>query len=366
MKGNTILIVDDVEINREILALMFQQEYTILEAENGKEAIENMKNQMQSIAMVLLDLYMPQMNGFQVLEWMNETKLISSVPVILITGEQSEEMEWKAYEKGVSDIIHKPFNGHIVKRRVQNIIELYQHKNHMESLLGKQNRKLKEQNELLQKQTRRLQEVNNVIIDTMSNVVEFRNLESGEHIKRIKKFTRCLTDCVAEQCPEYGLTEQEIKIIEQASAMHDIGKIAIPDSILLKPGKLTAEEFEIMKTHASKGCELIERIVDVQGKKYSLYCYEICRHHHERYDGRGYPDGLKEEEIPIAAQIVSVADVYDALVSKRVYKSAYKREKAYEMIQHGECGAFSPKLLKCFGEVKVQFAKMAEENEENL
>lgn len=364
MKQNTILVVDDMEINRMILEEIFQDNFQIIQAENGKEAIEALKEHKESIIMVLLDIIMPVMDGYQVMEWMKHKKLMSKIAVILITGNPSEDMERRAYEIGVSDIIHKPFDAYIVKRRVTNIVDLYQHKNNMELLIDRQTRKISEKNTLLKEQTRKLQKINDVIIDTMSDMVEFRDLESGQHIRRIKKFSRCLAESVAAGYPEYELNSQNIKVIEQASAMHDIGKIAIPDSILLKPGKLTSEEFDVMKTHTTKGSEIIQRIARVQGEEYSKYCYEICRYHHERFNGRGYPDGLKEDEIPIAAQIVSVADVYDALVSKRVYKSAYALEEAYEMIQNGECGVFAPKLMKCLEASKTEFERIVREGDE--
>lgn len=364
MSRNVILVVDDVEINRDILKEIFQEEFQVIEAQNGREAIEKLRLNIQSIAIVLLDVVMPDLDGYQVMDWMKENMVISGIPVVLITGNQSEDMERRAYETGVSDIIHKPFNSYIVKRRITNIIELYQHKNSMEMLIGQQVQKLQEQNILLQEQTGKLEEINSAIIDTMSNVVEFRNLESGQHIKRIKKFTKCLAKSVAENCDEYSLDENAVRIITQASAMHDIGKIGIPDNILLKPGKLSKDEFEVMKTHTSLGCELIERIAPVQGEEYYEYCYEICRYHHERYDGKGYPDGLQGDEIPIAAQIVSIADVYDALVSDRVYKAAYTPKEACNMIQTGKCGVFSPKLIKCFNKVNVLFHELAQERGE--
>lgn len=364
MKQNTILIVDDVEINRMMLAEIFKDDYDIIEAENGKEAIKKLVNNYKSVAMILLDVIMPEMDGYQVMDLLKEKNILSKVPIILITGDTSEKVMRKAYDVGVADIIHKPFDSYIVKRRVLNIIELYQHKNNMERLIGIQTNQLKEQNNLLQQQAKKLVEINDAIIDTMSTVVEFRNLESGKHIIRIKKFSACLARAMMEMYPELGVDEKQVELIEKASAMHDIGKIAIPDSILLKPGKLTNEEFEVMKSHTTKGCEIINTIEEFQGKDYYDMCYQICRYHHERFDGRGYPEGLKGEEIPLCAQIVSVADVYDALVSKRVYKSAYEKEKAYEMIKNGECGIFSPYLMTCLTKIKSQFEQIAKENEE--
>lgn len=218
------------------------------------------------------------------------------------------------------------------------------------------------QTSVLQKQAQELRRMNERIIETMSNVVEFRNLESGDHVRRVKDFTRILAGYAAKLYPEYHLNEEDVDVITAAAAMHDVGKIAISDAILLKPGRFTEEEFEVMKTHTVKGCEIIEMLGDVQESEYVRISYQICRYHHERYDGRGYPEGLKGEEIPIAAQIVSVADVYDALVSERCYKQAYTPAEAYDMIMRGECGQFSPKLLVCLEKAREEFEERAAGN----
>lgn len=347
MNRTTILIVDDIDINREILCEIFKEEYSILEADRGELAMELLHKKKDEICVVLLDVIMPGMNGFEVLGQMKEKGLLSKIPVLLITAETSMDVEKKGYQMGVSDIIRKPFDSYIIEQRVKNIIELYYHKNNLEQQVEEQTKILRKQFMVLKKQAEQLKDTNNRIIDTMSTVVEFRNMESGEHIKRIKGFTRVLAEFAAKYYKEYGLNDEKIEVIVSASSLHDVGKIAIPDNILLKPARLTAEEFEIMKSHTTRGCEILDTITDIQDKTYHEASYEICRHHHERFDGRGYPDGLKGDDIPIAAQIVSVADVYDALVSERVYKAAYTKEEAYRMIQEGECGMFSPKLLEC-------------------
>lgn len=228
-------------------------------------------------------------------------------------------------------------------------------KRHLEELVALQT-------SVLQKQAQELRRMNERIIETMSSVVEFRNLESGDHVRRVKDFTRILAGYVAALYPEYHLSKEDVDVIAAAAALHDVGKIAISDAILLKPGRLTEEEFSVMKTHTVKGCEIIEMLGDIQEGEYGRASYEICRHHHERYDGKGYPDGLAGEDIPIAAQIVSVADVYDALVSERCYKSAYTPARAYEMIMKGECGQFSPKLLSCLEKAAGEFEKRAVQN----
>ena len=232
-------------------------------------------------------------------------------------------------------------------------------KRHLEELV-------KLQTSVLHMQALELQRMNERIIETLSNVVEFRNLESGDHVKRVKRFTNILARYVAQTYSEYGLDDESVAVITAAAAMHDVGKIAISDTILLKPGKLTEQEFEIMKTHTTKGCEILDMLGDIQQGEYGRASYDICRYHHERYDGGGYPEGLKGEEIPIAAQIVSVADVYDALVSERCYKGAYPPEKAYDMIMGGECGQFSPKLLSCLASAREEFEAEARENRQEI
>ena len=349
----TLLIVDDVEINRDILAEIFREQYKILEAENGEVAIEQIENHKDEIVLVLLDLQMPKKNGLDVLKFMNENDLIQKIPVIMITGEGTTDSDIRSYELGASDIIHKPFEPAIVIRRAINVIELYEYKNYLETKLEKRTLQLKESQKKLQKN-------NDFLINALSSVVEFRSLESGEHIKRVKTFTGILLYHLQKLYPEYGLKEEQMKQIINASALHDIGKIAIPDDILTKPARLTKEEFEIMKTHTTKGCEILNSIDNAWDDEYGKVSYEICRYHHERYDGRGYPDGLKEDAIPISAQIVSIADVYDALVNERVYKNAFTKEKAFRMINEGECGVFSPKILDCFGNTREEFEGLAE------
>ena len=341
-----ILVVDDIELNRIILADLFDEEFSILQAGNGQEALDYLAQYPDEIVIVLLDLVMPVMDGFGVLQSMWDTKLIQKIPVILITGENDDEKSLKGFELGVSDLLSKPFNSKIVYRRVLNVVDLYAHKQNLEE-------KLNEQKIMLEKQAERLHQSNQFVIDALSTTVEFRNCESGEHIKRIRSLTKILLEAIIESFyDDYPLTAEEISIISSASAMHDIGKIAIPDSILLKPGPLTTEEFEIMKTHTTRGCEILSSLNYTQDQEYYLYCYEICRHHHERWDGKGYPDRLKGDEISIWAQAASLADVYDALTSKRVYKPAFSHEQAVTMILKGECGTFNPKLLHCFDKRK--------------
>ena len=359
MDKKTILIVDDIELNRAILAELFDDLYDIEEAENGQQALDILEREHGKIFMVLLDIIMPVMDGFEVLQVMSEKRWIERVPVILITSENSDRAALQGYQLGVTDIINKPFNPEVVKRRVANIIELFMHKSSLEKLVS-------QQIGTLQKQAQKINQVNNFLIETLSTAVEFRNCESGQHIKRIRHTTQVLLEAIAREYPEYELSPYHIEKIASASMMHDIGKIAIPDYILNKPGKLTPEEFEIMQAHCIRGCEFLQSIHYAQDEEYFRYCYEICRHHHERWDGNGYPDKLKGESIPIWAQVVSLADVYDALTSKRVYKKAYTHDKAVNMILGGECGVFNPKLLSVFVKVAPLLEKDLTETEEPL
>lgn len=352
MDKKQILIVDDEELNRVVLVGLFDEEYEILEAENGEQAVEQIENN-SNIVLILLDVVMPVKNGFWVLEYMKTHELIEKIPIILITAETILDTEDQAYAYGVADVIHKPFYPHIVRRRAKNIIELYQNKYHMEE-------RLKEQEKEIREQEKKLREGNEFMIEALSSVVEFRSLETGEHVRRIKYFTRIMLKYLMKYFPKYGLTPIQVDEIARASALHDIGKIGIPDAILLKPARLTSEEFEIMKTHTTIGCDILEKFRDQQSNDFYRYCYEICRYHHERWDGNGYPDHLVGEEIPISAHVVAIADVYDALVSPRVYKSAYANNTAYDMIINGECGQFSPDVLECFKLAKEDFFNIVE------
>lgn len=347
MNRNTLLIVDDMEINRVILRSQFEKTYNILEAQNGVQALMLLNQYHEMIEAVLLDIVMPVKDGFEVLKEMTRTRMLDRIPVIVITSESTSDNELRVFDMGASDILVKPFEPHVVRRRVQNIIDLNKHKLHLEELVKEQSRKLNESKE--------------VLLDALSSVIEHRSIESGQHVLRIRMFTKVLLEVVMKNYPEYGLDERKIEIIASASSMHDIGKIAIPDAILNKPGALTAEEFEIMKTHSVKGCEILSRLERMDDKEYLQYAYNICRYHHERWDGGGYPQGLQGENIPICAQVVSIADAYDALTTDRVYKKAYSPAKAYNTILNGECGAFSPRLLECFKSVKGKFEKLVKQ-----
>jgi len=349
---NTILIVDDTEMNRKLIKHIFKEQYEIVEAGDGEEAMALIEDLQEDIALIFLDLMMPVKSGLDVLKFMDEKGFIDTIPVIMITGEATDESDEKAYEYGASDIIYKPFAPKVVMRRAKNIIELFENRINLEQQLEKRTRQLRQSTEKLEKN-------NEFLVEALSSVVEFRSLESGEHIKRVKYFTKLLLKYLRKYFPEYNISDEQAALMANAAALHDIGKIAIPDSILLKPAKLTKGEFEQMKEHTTLGCDILERFKQENNEFYE-YCYNICRHHHERYDGGGYPDGLKGEEIPICAQIVSIVDVYDALISKRVYKEPYAIEEAVRMIEEGECGVFSPKILECFEYAKFEMKVVSE------
>lgn len=355
MKRDTVLIFEDNAIDRAILTELFQADYKILEADNGKSGLALLNSHYQSIAIVLLDYLMPVMDGFAVLERLKDKNILNKIPFIMITGEDSSEVEKRGYEYGIVSYVKKPYQPEVVKQVVSNAIGWFQYKMELEVVVRKQNESIRKQNGILIQQAKKLKHLNEILIDSLSNIVEFRNLESKQHIKRIREFTLCLGKSMMKLYPECGLTPEQLDQIGWASSLHDIGKIAIPDNIILKPGKLTDDEFELIESHTTKGAEIILHSVRLNDKTIFDYAYDIARHHHEKYDGKGYPDGLKGDEISIAAQLVSLADVYDAHVSKRVYKAAYEPDKAYQMIMGGHSGAFSPQLLKAFEEVRAEF-----------
>ena len=345
-----ILIADDSEANRELLTEMLQDSYDIVEAEDGEKAIEQLHEYGKGISLVLLDLLMPVMDGFDVLAYMGTNKWLEDIPVIMISSEDSTPYVKRAYELGATDYIGRPFDENIVYRRVQNTIKLYAKQRRLATLVT---------NQIYEKEKN-----NQMMISILSQIVEFRNGESGLHVMRINMITGMLLERLAVKSDKYPLSWAERSMITMASSLHDIGKIGIPEEILNKPGKLTREEFEIMKQHSAIGAEMLRSLKRYQNEELVKIAYEICRWHHERYDGRGYPDGLKGEEIPISAQVVSLADVYDALVSERVYKKAFSSEKALEMIQNGECGSFNPLLLECLVDIRDRVKEEYEQREE--
>lgn len=335
-----VLIVDDSDINREILSAILKNQYEIIEAASGEQCIEKIKSAGEDIALILLDLIMPGMSGFDVLNYLNDNRLIGKIPVITITGDESDNSVREAYEKGVSDYITRPFDARVVYRRVSNTVNLY----------SRQKSLIREiENEVNKKWQNRT-----MLVEILSQIIEFRDGDEsdGNHAGHMLDLSRRLLDRLIAKTDKYAVTGREIELISTASALHDIGKVAIDKNIVGKKGRLTAEEFETMKTHTIIGEEMLNNISAYSDDPLIKYAKEICRWHHERYDGKGYPDGLKGDDIPVSAQVVSVCDVYDALISKRPYKPAYPREKAIKMIRDGECGAFNPLLVECLIETE--------------
>ena len=335
-----ILVVDDSAINREMLNDMLSDDYDIIEAANGEEALKILKEHVYDIDLVLLDIIMPVVDGFGVLDVMKRYHWTDDTPVIMISTETSQSYIRRAYELGVTDYIRRPFDSFVIHKRVSNTLMLYRKQ---KKLLG-----------ALEEQIYENEKNNRMMINVLAHIVEFRNGESGMHVHHIRQLTSILLQKLTEKTDKYHLTENDMLLISTASSLHDIGKISIDDKILNKPGKLTADEFEIMKTHSIIGSEMLFDLHNTHNYPLFDKAYEICRWHHERYDGKGYPDGLKGEEIPISAQVTSLADVYDALTSNRCYKKAYPHEKAMEMILDGQCGAFNPLLLECLKECEKQ------------
>lgn len=333
-----ILVVDDSEMNREILSEILNEEYDIIEADSGDTCIDMLRKYETGISLVLLDIVMPGMDGFGVLNYMNRHHYLEDIPVIMISSEDSTETVRRAYEMGVSDYINRPFDAGVVHRRVYNTIKLYAKQRRLIALIT---------NQVYEKEKN-----NRMMVGILSQIVEFRNGESGSHVLNINIFTGMLLESLVQHTDKYDLSWSERLLITTASALHDIGKIGIDDKILNKPGRLTDEEFKIMQNHTIIGASILENMGSYQDEELMKVAYQICRWHHERYDGKGYPDGLKGDEIPISAQVVSLADVYDALVSERVYKKAYSHEKAIEMITNGECGCFNPILLECLLDIQ--------------
>ena len=334
-----ILLVDDSAMSRMILKEILGGDYSILEAENGQECLEKMQAEAGNIALVLLDINMPVMDGFEVLKAMNVNHTIEDIPVIMISSDDSDAAIRRSYELGASDYVTRPFDARIVYRRVTNTIKLY----------AKQRRLV----QMVSDQIRARENNTDMLVGVLSHIVEFRNGESGAHVRHIRIITELLLHRLLEISSQYPITAEQQDNIPLASALHDIGKIGIDEKILNKPGRLTPEEFEVVKTHSMLGAEMLHQLEDFNEQPLLQTAYEIARWHHERWDGRGYPDGLKGDEIPISAQLVALADVYDALTSERCYKKAFSHEKAVQMILNGECGAFNPLLLQCLTDMQT-------------
>lgn len=340
-----ILIADDSEMNRELLAAILEEEYDIIQVNDGVQAVDCLQRQAEEISLLLLDIVMPHMDGFEVLSYMNKEHWIDAIPVVIISSENSPIYIKRGYDLGATDFIGKPFDANMVLRRSANAI-----------LLGAKQRRM---TSIVSNQIYEREKSSKLMINILSHIVEFRNGESGLHVLHIQTITEMLLrQLVQKENNRYALSKEQIRMITTASALHDIGKISIPDEILNKPGRLTAEEFAVIKGHSMAGANMLSELpLDQKEEPLVKTAYKICRWHHERYDGGGYPDGLKGEEIPVSAQVVALADVYDALTSERCYKDAYSHEKAIEMILAGQCGAFNPLMLECLLDISSSLKK---------
>lgn len=346
-----VLVVDDSDMNRFLLSQILLDDYNVIEACDGVEATQIIQDHFKELSIVLLDIVMPRMDGFGVLEFMNANDLIQDLPVIMISSMDEDSAIRRCYELGISDYVRRPFSADVVGKRVYNIVRLYQRQRNLQ-------REIREQVEEREKNSR-------VVTSIISHVVENRNGESGPHVIHVEQITEIILNRLTELTDMYKLSKEDKKQISLASALHDIGKIGIDEKILNKPGKLTEEEYEIMKTHTTIGAIMIHQVQMEEDDTFIQFAYEICRWHHEKWDGRGYPDGLKGNYIPISAQVVSIADVYDALVSERVYKKAYSHEKAIEMIINGECGEFNPLLIQCLKDCSDRIQLVESKNSRN-
>lgn len=334
-----VLIVDDSSMNRELLAEMLEGDYGIEQAENGARALDILKSRRGEFSCVLLDLNMALVNGFEVLEYMKVHNWLTALPVIIISGEENLEMIKKAYRLGAIDYINRPFDLEIVKRRVGNTIAVYSNQKKLAKMVVDQ--------------VYETERTSNMLLSVLGHIVEFRNRESGAHIENVSLLTEIFLEKLVEKTDRYKITKKEIKIISSASTLHDAGKISIPENILNKPGRLTPEEFDVIKRHTLDGAEMLNACESFRNEPIIKTAYNICRWHHERYDGKGYPDGLAGDSIPIEAQVVSLADVYDALTSVRCYKKAFSHADAVRMILNGECGIFNPILIEVLKEVEA-------------
>lgn len=344
---HNVLIVDDSELNREILSSILKNEFNVIEAGSGEECVKLLKKYGEDLSVVLLDVVMPGMDGFAVLNYMNVSRLSESVPVIMITGDESDASMQRAYDMGVSDYVTRPFDMKVVYRRVMNTIQLYDKQKRLVDRLTRQ--MIAQEND------------SRVMTGILSQIVEFRNGECGRHVIMMRRLTELMLKTLVLKTDKYNLSAQDVNHIINASALHDIGKIAIDEKILNKPSKLTKEEYEIIKSHTVIGSEMLRSLKEYANEPLVKFADEICRYHHERWDGKGYPEGLKGDQIPISAQVVSICDVYDALACKRVYKERFSHTKSMRMILEGKCGAFNPLLLECLSELSEEIENIEEQ-----
>ncbi len=344
MHQKKILIADDSELNRALLVDMLDRDYGVIEVADGQEAIAALQAHQGEIEVLLLDVVMPGTDGFEVLAYMNRTHWIDEIPVIMISAETSSAYIDRAFKLGAADYVSRPFVPSVIRRRIMNTILLHAKK---QQLLG-----------LVTERYYSKERNSDLLVDILGHAVECRSGEGGSHMRHVGVATGILLRALMKKTDRYHLEQADLEAIQTAASLHDIGKLLIPEEILQKPSALTPEEFDIVKRHTLIGAKMIEDLPIYQNERLVKYAIEICRWHHERWEGEGYPDGLRGEEIPIAAQVAALADVYDALTSQRCYKEAYSHAQSMEMIRAGACGSFSPLLMECLEEVQDQLEKM--------
>ena len=337
VKRFKILIIDDSEKNRGELTEMLEREFDVINASDAKQGIEMINKYGEDIALLLLEVKICGMSGFEVLTYMKHSGITENIPVIMISDEKSESFIRRAYDLGAVDYIGRPFDFQTVYTRVLNTIKLYAKQRRLEKLVAR-NMVEKEKN-------------NRMLIGVLEQVIEYRNGESGIHVSHIKILTEMLLDKLMQKTDKYNLSWSQRMMIITSSALHDIGKVGIEEKIINKTEKLTEEESNEMKMHTLIGAGMIENLDEYKDEELTQIAYGICRGHHERYDGKGYPDGLKGDDIPIGAQVVALADEYDRLVMGRPNKKSVSHEQAVNMIKDRECGKFNPILVECFLEI---------------
>ena len=337
---DTMLIIDDLEMSRELLHQYFEEEYKIVEASNGKEGIAYIEEHIDEIILIFLDVHMPVMDGYEFMEFAKEREWPKKIPVMFITDDSERGVLKRGYELGVMDVIRKPFDIDIIRNRVKNVLELYEHKNYLEAEVAKQTKELSIQ-------YNRLKEHNEHLIDILNDIITYRNTESQQHIQAVQGYTKILAEKYAQLYPRAKMTRKKIDMIVEAARMHDVGKIVMKDSLLKRQGKLSDEEKKVMEAHTIKGGEIVKVMFEFRADEYRKICYNICRYHHEKYDGSGYPDQMKNEKIPIEAQIVGLADMYDTLVNVAIHNMVYSSKEIFYMLMNGEFGEMSPRIKEC-------------------
>ncbi|MCR4791700.1 MAG: HD domain-containing protein [Lachnospiraceae bacterium] len=356
-----VLIITGKLVEREELSDIFRDTYEVVCASSGEEGRKLLSENTADIECVFLRSDLPGIPGSALLKEAYASGLTRKIPFIVIEGEDDPDTPDEWFEMGAMDFARRPFRSKQVRRRVQNLVRIARREEKSSEKLGAQDETLKKQFRLLTLQSEELKKSRNSLLEALGSIVEYRNLDYSDHIERVKNFTRILGMRIMQDYPDLGLTKEKVEIYATASMLHDIGKICLPDNIILKPGRLTPEEAEIMKSHTSKGCEMLDGIKAYISKEYLNAAYDICKYHHEKYDGHGYPEGVSGDAIPLSAQIVSVADIYDGLVSERIYKKAKPKSRAFEMITTGECGVFAPKVMESFRRCRAEFEALVDQ-----